>query len=266
MGLRLLEKLADDFRGHRRPLSIGAVTMEPHGAQVNVVWAFLGGILSFLSPCVLPIIPGYLSYMTGLTMDELSEGGSRYLRRILASSLLFVLGFSLVFTALGASASLLGAVLNQHLELITRVAGVFVVLLGLFLLGVFKIPALYQERRFHIDRQSVGLGGTVLLGMAFGFGWMPCVTPPLAAILAMAVRSDTVGSGALLLAVYSLGLGVPFILSSVLFARAIVAFAWVKRHYNVINAAAGVLLIVVGVIMALDKMSYVNGLIMGRFG
>jgi len=239
--------------------------MEAQAQQVSVLWAFLGGLVSFLSPCVLPIIPGYLSYMTGLTMDELSEGGTRYLRRILVSSALFVLGFSIVFTALGASASLIGSFLAEHLALITRIAGGLVILLGLFLLGVLKIPALYQERRFHIDRQSLGLGGTVLLGMAFGFGWTPCVGPILAGILAMAVSSETVGSGVLLLAVYSLGLGIPFIFSGLLFARAIVAFAWVKRHYNVVNAIAGVFLIIVGVIMVLDKMSYLNGIVMGAF-
>ena len=127
--------------------------------QVGVVSAFLAGLLSFLSPCVLPVIPGYLSYITGLTLDQLSEGSSQYLRRVLLSSLLFALGFSAVFTALGATASLLGSFLTRHLDLLTRIAGVLVVLLGLFLLGLLKIPALYQERRFHLDRQSVGLGG-----------------------------------------------------------------------------------------------------------
>ena len=232
------------------------------GQQVNILVAFGGGLVSFLSPCVLPIIPGYLSYITGLTMDDLSEGGTRYLRRILVSSVLFVLGFSIVFTALGASASLIGGFLEAHLGLITRIAGVFVIVLGLFLLGAFKIPALYQERRFQISRESMGLGGTVLLGMAFGFGWTPCVGPILAGILAMAVSSETVGAGAMLLAVYSLGLGIPFILTGLLFARAITAFTWVKKHYSVVNAIAGALLIGVGIIMLLDKMTYLNSLLM----
>lgn len=241
------------------------MAMDGQVGQISIVGAFLGGLLSFLSPCVLPIIPGYLSYMTGLTVEQLSEGSGRYLRRILFSSLLFVLGFSIVFTALGASASLVGAFLMEHLRLITRVAGAFVILLGLFLLGVFKVPALYQERRFHIDRPSLGMGGTVLLGMAFGFGWTPCVGPILGAILLMAAGAETAGAGAVLLAVYSLGLGIPFILAGLLFARAVAAFAWVKKHYGVVNGIAGALLIAVGIIMVLDKMSDLNGLVLGAF-
>ncbi len=233
--------------------------------QVSIAVAFGAGLVSFLSPCVLPIIPGYLSYITGLTMDQLGQGSGRYLRQILFSSLLFVLGFSIVFTALGVSASFVGGFLEAHLSLITRIAGVLVIFMGLFVLGVFKIPALYQERRFYISRESFGLGGTVVLGMAFGFGWTPCVGPILGAILLMAASAQTVAAGAVMLVAYSLGLGIPFVLTGLLFARAMAAFTWVKKHFVVINAVAGALLIGVGIVMLLDKMTYINSLLMNLF-
>ncbi len=224
--------------------------------QVSWLVAFGAGVVSFLSPCVAPLVPGYLSYVSGVSVQDLRGQQPGQTRRLLLSCLLFVLGFSLVFVLLGASASLLGGLMEEYRRPLNRVAGGVMILMGLFVMGIFRLPILYQEKRFHPAGGSVSQGGTILLGMAFGFGWTPCVGPVLASILFYASAAGTAGQGALLLLAYSLGLGVPFVLTGLAFSRAMGALGWVKRHHRAINAVSGGLLVAVGVLFLTDRFFY----------
>ncbi|MDZ4179289.1 MAG: cytochrome c biogenesis protein CcdA [Coriobacteriia bacterium] len=217
--------------------------------SVGLAGAFLAGIVSFLSPCVLPLVPGYLSFITGYSTGELSEkrGGTK---AILIPSLLFVLGFSIIFVGLGASASMLGSVLLQYRDVLVRVAGIFVFVLGFFMLGLIRLPWLYGEARFDLGKtKSLGSLAALVTGMAFAFGWTPCVGPILGSILALAGSSGSVSYGVLLLLLYSLGLGVPFVLVAVLFGRLRSTLGWLNRHSLVINRVAGALLMAIGVLI-----------------
>ena len=226
-------------------------------SSVGFLGAFLAGVLSFLSPCVLPLIPGYLSFMTGLTASELSED-SRPLVQIMGTALLFVLGFSIVFVALGASASVLGQFLTQYKDLVEKVAGIAVILFGVFMLGVIKLPGLYGEARMDLARsRRFGRGAALVMGMAFAAGWTPCVGPILGVILALAASTGSVAHGALLLLVYSLGLGVPFLLVALLFGSAKPLLAWLSRHSVIINRVAGATLIVIGVLIFSGRLSVI---------
>lgn len=217
--------------------------------QVGVAAALLAGLLSFLSPCVLPLIPAYLSFMTGLTTAELSENGEAW-RRILVPSLLFVAGFSVIFVSLGASASVIGQFLAQYRLVIERVAGIVVVGFGVLMLGIIKVPWLYGEARVEMGKaRSFGRGASFVMGMAFAAGWTPCVGPMLGSILALAGSSGDVGRGALLLLAYSAGLGIPFVAVALLFGRLTPLMRWLNRHALTINRVAGGLLIVVGVLI-----------------
>src|SRR4029078_330204 len=188
--------------------------------SVTLLAAFLAGVLSFVSPCVLPLIPGYLSFVSGVTLDEMRGGATAAPparaapRRAVIASIAFVLGFSMVFIALGASATALGAFLMERLSLLGKVAGVIIILFGLHMMGVLKIGWLYAEKRVQTSRKPAGFFGAMLVGFAFGFGWPPCIGPILAAILAVAAAQESVGQGVKLLAVYSAGLGVPFIITA----------------------------------------------------
>ena len=217
----------------------------------NIAWAFAAGLASFLSPCVLPIVPGYLSYMSGLEVAEEDKGGVR--TGIVALG--FVLGFTAVFVALGASATLLGSFLRDHQRTLTIVSGILIIFMGLIFLGVLKIPFLYQERRFHPTTKT-GFWGSTVLGSAFGFGWSPCIGATLGAVLTMAAGNSADGGpweGAFLLVVYSLGLGVPFILAGVGFNRLTGVLSWLRKHTRTINIVSGVLLIVVGVLFVTNQ-------------
>ena len=211
--------------------------------------AFAAGLLSFLSPCVLPLLPAYLSFMTGLTTAELA-GEDRSTARVVVPALLFVLGFSLVFVGLGASASLLGQFMAQYRAVIERVAGVVVVAFGVLMLGIIKVPWLYGEMRADMSAtRSFGRGAALVMGMAFAAGWTPCVGPILGSILALAGASGSAAQGALLLLAYSAGLGVPFLLVALLFGRVRPLLSWLGRHSLTINRVAGVVLIVVGALI-----------------
>ena len=217
--------------------------------SVGIIAAFTAGILSFLSPCVLPLIPGYLSFITGYTTTELAEDRPST-SAVLIPSALFVLGFSLVFVAFGASASVLGAYLFDYRDVLTRVAGVVVVVFGFFMLGVIKLPWLYGEKRVEMSKaRSFGRGAALVMGMAFAFGWTPCVGPILGSILAIAGSTGSVSQGVVLLLAYSLGLGVPFILTALLFSRLTTTLKWLNRNSLTINRVAGILLMIVGVLI-----------------
>lgn len=210
--------------------------------------AVVAGIVSFTSPCCLPLIPAYLSYVTALPVSELGREEAR--RLALRASLLFVAGFTLVFTALGASFALVGSLLLRNVPWIVRVAGVGIVVMGLAMMGLLRIPGLYRERRLDLARLPRGPRAAFPLGMAFAFGWVPCVGPILATILAIAGATQTAPWGAVLLALYSLGLGVPFVLLALWYQGARSSLAWLRRNGRRIEAAGGALLVGVGILFA----------------
>ena len=217
--------------------------------EVGAVAALVAGVLSFLSPCVLPLVPPYLCYLAGTTVEEMREegAGTRAARRdVLLAALAFVAGFTTVFVLLGATASALGQVLRDYMWALSWAAGVAIIIMGLHFLGLFRVAMLYREKRLEVATPA-GPGGAYLMGLAFAFGWTPCIGPILAAILAVAGSSDTVYRGMMLLAVYSIGLGIPFILAALGIERFINAMASVKRHFRKIEVAMGGLLVVTGV-------------------
>ena len=219
------------------------------GDSIGFAAAFAAGIVSFLSPCVLPLLPGYLSFMTGLTAAELSAGDRRT-STILAPSLLFVLGFSIVFVALGASASVIGRFLSEYRSTVMVVAGVVVFAFGLLLTGMIRVPWLYGEARVDLEKtRRFGRGASLIMGMAFAAGWTPCVGPILGVILTLAASSGSVAKGAALLFVYSVGLGAPFVATALLFGQIRGLLRWFGRHAIVINRVAGGLLMIIGVLM-----------------
>lgn len=222
--------------------------------EVSLFAAFLAGVLSFISPCVLPLIPGYLSFVSGVTLDEMrgtgaivASAGAR--RRAVLMSVAFVLGFSIVFISLGASATAIGALLMEHLSLLGKVAGVIIILFGLHMTGVLRIGWLYSEKRIQTGKKPAGFFGAVLVGIAFAFGWTPCIGPILSAILFVAAAQETVGQGVQLLAVYSAGLGVPFIATSLAINKFLAASARIRKHYHTIEVVSGILMVMVGVLI-----------------
>ena len=222
--------------------------------SVGVVAAFIAGLLSFLSPCVLPLIPAYLSFMTGLTTAELA-GSDRSTARVMVPAVLFVAGFSIVFIGLGASASVLGEFLSQYRSIVEKVGGVVVIAFGLLMMGVVKVPWLYGEARADMGvSRRFGRGAALVMGMAFAAGWTPCVGPILGSILALAASSGDVARGVLLLSAYSLGLGVPFLLVAVLFDRSAPLLRWLNRHSLVINRVAGLMLVAVGLLILTGRL------------
>ncbi len=227
--------------------------------SIGIVAAFLAGVMSFLSPCVIPLIPAYLSFITGFTPAELSDK-KLGIKAVLVPSLLFVAGFSFVFVALGASASVLGGFFSEYRELLVQLSGILVFVLGFFMLGVIKVPWLYGEARFEMGKaRSFGRAAAFVVGAAFAFGWTPCVGPILGSILALAGSTGSVAQGALLLLAYSLGLGVPFILTALLFGKLRTTLGWLNRHALIINRVAGVLLMTVGVLIFSGQLGRLAG-------
>ncbi len=210
------------------------------------LFAFVAGIISFTSPCCLPLLPGYVSYISGLPISELGRVQARALT--LRAALLFVAGFTLVFTVLGVAAGLLGSLVVRELPLVVDVAGAGIIVLGLAMAGVLRIPWLYRERRFALHRQRSGPRAAFGVGMAFAAGWTPCIGPVLATILATAAATRTAIWGALLLALYSVGLGLPFIGLALGLNRARGSLAWLRRHGQAIEVVGGLLLVGVGVL------------------
>ncbi|HEX9053962.1 MAG TPA: cytochrome c biogenesis protein CcdA [Gemmatimonadales bacterium] len=230
---------------------------EPAGLGLFV--AFLAGLLSFLSPCVLPLVPSYIGFLTGMTLPEMT--GRR--RVALLHAVLFVAGFSLIFILLGASATALGGALKYYQVWIARVGGVLVILFGLVCLGVVKAGFLEQERRLQLQHKPVGYLGSVLVGMAFGAGWTPCIGPVLGAILSLAATSDSVPRGMLLLGVYSAGLAVPFLLAAVAVESFLEWFQRFRRYLPWVMRVSGVLLIFVGILMATGQFTRLAGWLQG---
>ena len=212
--------------------------------------AFIAGLISFLSPCVLPLVPGYVSLISGTGVDELrSSEDTRLLRSVMLSSIAFIVGFSIVFIAMGAAATTIGQLTIAYRKWLTRVAGVVIILFGLHLVGLFKINALYADKRLHSVKGNSSLAGAFLVGFAFAFGWTPCIGPILAGILTIAAGEDSVMKGVLLLAVYSLGLAVPFLLTSLGIDRFLEFYGRFRQHLHKVEVASGVLLIAIGALV-----------------
>jgi len=224
-----------------------------------MVAAFGGGLISFLSPCVLPIVPAYLAIITGLEVGHLDATGRRR-GRILRDAALFVAGFSAVFILLGLSATAVGSALFDNQVAITRISGLVVLSMALFVIGslVLKAPWLYQERRFHPDLSRFGPFAAPVAGAAFGFGWTPCIGPVLTSILAIAATEDGVLRGGLLLAAYALGLGLPFLLTGLAFGQLTGTLGWFRRHFTAVTLASATFLAAFGVLLALDRLVWVT--------
>src|SRR6201996_7438499 len=227
--------------------------------NVSIPAALIAGLISFLSPCVLPLVPPYLIYLTGATIEHVAndETKSASRRAVMLSALLFVLGFSTVFVLLGASASLIGRLIHAWSEQLAIVAGVVIIVMGLHFLGLTRIGLLMREGRLTIPK-PVGLWGAYVMGLAFAFGWTPCIGPILAAILSVAAAEATVAKGAGLLAVYSLGLGIPFLLAALMIEQFSSLFARMKRHLDNVERAMGVLMVITGIAFLTGAISNVS--------
>ena len=225
--------------------------------EPSVVAAFGAGIISFVSPCVLPLVPGYLALLSGLSVHELRDGEVRPVR-VLGPALLFVAGFTLVFVVLGATAVSLFQVFNNHQRGLNQIAGVLVILMGLFLAGLVTPRFLLVERRLHLTSADTGIVAAPLMGMAFAFGWTPCIGPILGGVLTLADNQATVGQGIGLLLAYSLGLGVPFLATGLAFDRLTGVFDWIKRHYRALHLLSGGVLVAFGVLLVLNRVTWLS--------
>jgi cytochrome c-type biogenesis protein len=215
---------------------------------LGIAIAFTAGLLSFLSPCVLPLIPSYVTFITGLSLEDVQ----RTRRIALVHSLLFILGFSLIFLALGATATVLGRTLLSQREWISRIGGLLIIVFGLYTMGAFNLALFSRERRFHLADKPVGYLGSVLVGIAFGAGWTPCIGPILGSILIFTSTSSDLGRGMALLSAYSLGLAIPFLAASLMIERFLAVFARFRRQMVWVTRAAGLLLIAVGILLLTD--------------
>ena len=231
--------------------------------NISLLAAFTAGIISFVSPCVLPLIPGYLSFISGVSLEEMRGGErkSEVLKKVTLNTLFFVLGFSFVFVAMGASATFVGEFLLSKLSLFNKIAGVIIILLGLHIIGVFKISFLNYEKRFHTKSKPLSPLGSFVVGLAFAFGWTPCIGPILGGILTLAANQDTMGKGIMLLSSYSLGLGIPFLVTAVSFNTFLGVFGRVKRHFRTIEIISGLFLVTIGFLIFIGSFGYIAGLL-----
>jgi len=220
--------------------------------------AFVAGLVSFLSPCVLPLVPGYVSLISGAGVEELKSQESRLLRKTMLNSVSFILGFSVVFITLGAISTEVGQLLARYKSTLAQVAGVVIILFGLHLTGILRINALYADKRLHNVKGGSTAGGAFLIGFAFAFGWTPCVGPILAVILGFAATEDSVFKGIALLTVYSLGLAVPFLLTALLLERFLKFYSRFRAHMHAIEVASGALLIALGVLLVLGRFTLIS--------
>ena len=225
-----------------------------------VVTAFFAGILSFLSPCVLPLVPGYISIISGFSLDQLKGKAldSSLKRAVMMSSVMFILGFTISFIALGATATALGKLLLTQMPILRKIAGIIMIVFGLHVLGVFRINALYQDKRMHNLQTSSGMMGALVLGLVFALGWSPCLGPILSGILGLAAEQDTVVRGMFLLFVYSAGLGIPFLMTSLGLNQFLSFYNRFKRHFRALEIVSGILILGVGVLILTDQMTRLN--------
>jgi cytochrome c-type biogenesis protein len=228
--------------------------------NVSLISAFVAGIASFISPCVLPLVPGYISFISGVSLEKLRKDQTERTRRnVMMTSLIFIAGFSTVFILLGASATYAGRFLLQNKILFNRIAGVLIIILGLHVAGLFQIRFLNYEKRLNLGQKPVGVISSFLVGLAFAAGWTPCIGPILAAILIVASNQQTSIQGVLLLGCYSLGLGIPFFLTAVALNSFFNVFSWIKRHYRQIEYASGGLLVILGLMVFTNQFTRLAG-------
>jgi cytochrome c-type biogenesis protein len=222
--------------------------------------AFLAGFLSFLSPCVLPLIPAYFTFITGFSLEELTEDRHPEIRKkVVFSTVSFVCGFSLIFILMGASASYLGGLIYNYRNTIRIIGGILIILMGVHLTGIIRIPGLDVEKRIHMEKKPLHFLGIFIIGMAFGAGWSPCIGPLLGSILIIAGSQETVRHGIVLLAIYSAGLALPFILISVFIHLLLMVIKKASRVLQYVNTAAGILLIIMGLILVTNKLYVLMG-------
>lgn len=220
--------------------------------------AFFAGLVSFLSPCVLPLVPGYVSLISGVGVEELKSQESQLLRKMMLNSISFILGFSVVFITLGAISTEVGQLLARYKSTLAQVAGVVIVLFGLHLTGIFRINALYADKRLHSVKGGSSAGGAFLIGFAFAFGWTPCVGPILAVILGFAAAQDSVFKGIILLAIYSLGLAVPFLITSFALERFLKFYGRFKSFMHAVEVFSGALLIALGILLVFGRFTLIS--------
>jgi len=236
--------------------------------NVTYFGALLAGFLSFLSPCVLPLVPPYLCFLGGTTFDQLTgedETPTHVYTTVVLSSIAFVLGFTTVFVILGATATALGQLVAENLPLLAKIAGVIIIIAGLHFLGVIHIPLLHREARYHADTRPAGLIGAYLIGVAFAFGWTPCIGPVLGAILAVAAGEGSVSQGVSLLFVYSLGLGIPFVLAAVAIRPFMSAMQRFRGHLAMMEKVLGGFLVLTGILFLTNSMTLISGWMLQMF-
>ncbi|MDD1532908.1 MULTISPECIES: cytochrome c biogenesis CcdA family protein [unclassified Bradyrhizobium] len=233
--------------------------------DVTLGAAFVAGLLSFLSPCILPLVPPFLCYMAGVSVSDLSDGQPALRPRILVSALAFVAGFSLVFVALGSTASIVGRFISAHISTLGIVAGALIVLMGLHFLGVLRIPLLYRSATLQVENRPAGVAGAFVMGLAFAFGWTPCAGPILAAVLFMAGSEDTTARGALLLLSYSAGTGIPFLIAAAFTGRFVAALGRARRHLALVEKTMGAFLVATGLMFLTGLMPAVSEWLLQHF-
>ena len=226
--------------------------------DVSYAGALGAGVLSFLSPCVLPLVPPYLCFIGGVSLDQMTEGETpdrAVMRKVFVTALVFVLGFTTVFVAFGATASAFGRLVGDYMELLSQIAGVVIIVLGLHFIGLFRIGVLFREARFHVEKMPAGLIGAYIIGLAFAFGWTPCVGPVLAAILMVAGSEPSIAYGSSLLAVYSLGIGIPFLIAAMAIKPFMDFMSRFRKHMKTTERVIGGLLVGTGVLFLTGSMA-----------
>ncbi|MCP2519926.1 cytochrome c biogenesis protein CcdA [Candidatus Aminicenantes bacterium AC-335-A11] len=233
------------------------------GAEnISLLVSFGAGFLSFISPCILPLIPSYLAFITGVSIEELTDGNYKSARLgVILNSLLFIFGFSLVFIAFGASATLIGKILLQNKRIIEIIGGIIIIILGIHFTGLIKFRFLEKEKSIHISKKPLGYLGSFLVGAAFAAGWTPCIGPILASILTLAASTQNIGKGILMLAFYSLGLGIPFFITGLLLHKFFEYFKTIRKHFKTITIIGGIFLILIGIILLSGTFSLINAYI-----
>ncbi len=236
------------------------MTADTH--NITFFFAFSAGFLSFVSPCVLPLIPSYVSYITGISFEDLVEGGDdkNFTKVTLYNSLAFILGFTIVFVSLGASSSYFGSLLRDYQELIMRVGGILVIVFGLFIMGILKLDFINRDKKFHLQEKPAGYIGSVFVGIVFAAGWTPCIGPLLGSILSIATSEGSVLFGVELLLVYSIGLGIPFLITSLALNTFLRHVPKVTKHMRVITTISGLILIAIGLLLVTDRFTELSNL------
>ena len=238
------------------------------GFEVSYLGAFIAGILSFLSPCVLPLVPPYLCFIGGVSLEQMTDDSkipSSVMRAVIVSASLFILGFSTIFIALGATASTIGQWIADYMDFLSMIAGGIIIILGLHFMGILRIPILYREARFQAESRPSGLIGPYVIGLAFAFGWTPCVGPVLAAILMVASSESSIGYGMGLLAIYSAGLGIPFFMAALMMKSFMGFMTRFRKHLKIVEMFIGALLVLTGILFFTGSMAEIAFWILEKF-